>query len=268
MIDLERNIGTKIRSEWFHGLGSISMALADRLYNIKVSSETLDNLANLEGHLKQGSVLAYINHVCLEDGPLAMAFLMQRLGRSIRSIGAPASKKHLDGRDGLRDALVMRFADFVGVNIVPIVQHYDTAEYDLETIEKSRMDFARTAKKVLSQPGGLFLLAPEGTRSYTKGLQEGQKGIGFLATLLRRNPVPVLLAPLGIIPQGQYERGEINWKLRQDGSGDFAIRVGQPFGLDEFAGIRDRGAITDIIMIKLADILPEDMRGFYSFKSF
>ena len=99
-------------------------------------------------------------------------------------------------------------------------------------------------------------LAPEGTRARgTYALQPGRTGAAYLAT---RANVPVL--PIGIT--GTEKIKENLPKLRRT---DVRVVIGEPFRLPE--GGRVRGAelaeYTDLIMRRIAALLPEEYRGVY-----
>jgi 1-acyl-sn-glycerol-3-phosphate acyltransferase len=104
--------------------------------------------------------------------------------------------------------------------------------------------------------GGVLGVAPEGTRARGPyALQEARTGIAYLATRAR---VPVL--PVGVVGTEHMKHGLP--RLRRT---HLRIAVGEPIWLPE--GGRARGeqlrAYTDIIMRKIAALLPEEYRGFY-----
>jgi 1-acyl-sn-glycerol-3-phosphate acyltransferase len=107
--------------------------------------------------------------------------------------------------------------------------------------------------------GGVLVIAPEGTRSPTGGLIEGQPGAAYLAA---RTGVPIL--PAGVV--GTRDR-EVMAKFRSFRRPHITVRFGQPFTLPPL-GSRDREsalqAHTDEIMCRLAALLPPDYRGIYA----
>lgn len=113
----------------------------------------------------------------------------------------------------------------------------------------------RTCLDVL-RGGGIIGMAPEGTRSPTGGLQEGHTGVAYLAS---RAGVPIL--PVAI---AGTEKTPANLKrLRR---GQVKAIIGKPFTLP-VTGRKARGKqlkeFTELIMRRLADMLPEDYRGVY-----
>jgi len=104
---------------------------------------------------------------------------------------------------------------------------------------------------------GIF---PEGTRS-PKGMRTGAKGLAYLALKTQATILPV-----GII-------GSENIKGALRVVFPFCrvtVNIGQPFSLPLIDG-RVRGdvlqSLTDMIMARVASLLPEDYRGVYSLKT-
>jgi 1-acyl-sn-glycerol-3-phosphate acyltransferase len=100
---------------------------------------------------------------------------------------------------------------------------------------------------------GIF---PEGTRSRTGGLSRAHSGAGFLAL---KSDVDIL--PIGIV--GTSALRDTRSVLRRP---SIEIRIGQPFRLPPGAdGARLSAAeATDLIMQRIADLLPAELRGSYA----
>lgn len=108
-----------------------------------------------------------------------------------------------------------------------------------------------TALRVLAadQPLGFF---PEGTRSKDGRLRRAKPGIGFLA---RRSGAP--LVPIAVT-------GARDMRLGVRPSRAIVVRAGPAFTLADLDGATlDDQALADAIMERIADLLPEDMRGAY-----
>jgi 1-acyl-sn-glycerol-3-phosphate acyltransferase len=103
-------------------------------------------------------------------------------------------------------------------------------------------------------------IAPEGTRSKDGRLQPGKPGVVALAVRCQTPLFPVAFYG--------YENFWANFKrLRRS---DFHLAVGKPFYLKlegELPTREVRQAITDEIMYKIAELLPEKYRGCYQFNS-
>ncbi|MDP9265870.1 MAG: 1-acyl-sn-glycerol-3-phosphate acyltransferase [Chloroflexota bacterium] len=109
-----------------------------------------------------------------------------------------------------------------------------------------------TALRVLAA-GHAVGFFPEGHRSPNAALLRAHPGIVLLA---RRSAAP--LVPLAITGSDRARLGRF-WRR------DITIRVGEPFrvtDLPESAG-RDREAVADAVMRRIAALLPSDMRGAY-----
>lgn len=104
--------------------------------------------------------------------------------------------------------------------------------------------------------GSVFGLAPEGTRSRVGHLIKAKDGAAYLAS---RSGVPIL--PVGVVNTDVV--GENIKRLRRTA---FKVRIGEPFTLPD-AGRRPKGKIleayTHLIMVQIADLLPEGYHGYY-----
>jgi 1-acyl-sn-glycerol-3-phosphate acyltransferase len=114
----------------------------------------------------------------------------------------------------------------------------------------------REALDVLKQ-GGVMGLAPEGTRARgTYALQEGKTGTAYLAT---RADVPIV--PVGLAGTERIKDNLL--RLRRT-----RVRavVGEPFRLPENGRVRGQKLheYTDLIMHRIAELLPEEYRGVYA----
>jgi 1-acyl-sn-glycerol-3-phosphate acyltransferase len=105
--------------------------------------------------------------------------------------------------------------------------------------------------------GGVLGVAPEGTRARGPyALQKGKPGIAYLAT---RADVPVL--PVGISGSERL-KGNLP-RLRRT---DLRVAVGEPIRLPKSGRVRgaELREYTDLIMARIADLLPEEYRGAYA----
>ena len=114
----------------------------------------------------------------------------------------------------------------------------------------------REALDVLKQ-GGVLGLAPEGTRARgTYALQEAKTGTAYLAT---RADVP-------IVPVGLAGTERIKDNLLRLSRTYVRAVVGEPFRLPENGRVRGQKLheYTDLIMHRIAELLPEEYRGVYA----
>ena len=100
-------------------------------------------------------------------------------------------------------------------------------------------------------PLGVF---PEGHRSETKALLRGRPGISLLA-----DRTDALIVPCGIV-------GTPTARLRPIRRTEVTLAFGKPFRISELPAEvrRDRQATADAIMLRLAELLPMQMRGVYA----
>jgi 1-acyl-sn-glycerol-3-phosphate acyltransferase len=102
----------------------------------------------------------------------------------------------------------------------------------------------------------ILAVFPEGTRSKDGCLLQGKPGVVALA---QRSKAPLM-------PIAFYGHENFWPNLKRLRRSDFHIRVGKPFRLDtggEALSREVREAVTDEIMSKVAELLPERYRGYY-----
>ncbi len=134
-------------------------------------------------------------------------------------------------------------------------------QLDALFVERFEADFA-TVRKVLRrlQQGGVFVVAPEGTRSPTERLLPGRPGAAYLAS---RTGVPVI--PVGVT--GTEDR-LVKHHLKRLHRLHIHVRVGTPFTIPPVPASADREAYlqqaTDDMMCRIAALLPERYRGVYA----
>lgn len=109
----------------------------------------------------------------------------------------------------------------------------------------------------LLERGEVLGMAPEGTRSReTHSLQKGKTGAAYIAS--RTN--------LPIVPVGVSGTEQIMPNLRRLRRTPVRVVVGEPFHLPESGRVRGQklDEYTDLIMRRIADLLPEAYRGVYA----
>ena len=131
--------------------------------------------------------------------------------------------------------------------------------YPVIPIHRGELDMPaiRWANQLLAA-GQALIIAPEGTRSPTGGLQRGKEGFVFFAR--RHDPV--------IVPVAVTGASAFNANYRRLRRTPVHIRVGQPFKFRWPTSGRVNKAMmrrmTDEAMYRIAAILPPEMRGVYS----
>jgi 1-acyl-sn-glycerol-3-phosphate acyltransferase len=195
----------------------------------------------VEGAIDQiprtGPVIVAANHSSNLDVPVLGSSLMPKLGRRLQWLG----KKEL-----FDWPIIGWIARNGGVHAV------DRGAADVEAF--------RIATRILEEGHALFVF-PEGTRSHDGTLGQGRDGVAVLAL---RTGAPIV--PVGL--SGSYERWPRGQRLPRPG-GRVTARVGSPFRLaDVLPPDLDRraakAAATDVIMRRIAELLPERQRGVYA----
>ena len=185
---------------------------------------------------RDGPVIIAANHASNLDAVVLGSWLIPRIGRRFQWLG----KKEL-------------FA-------WPVIGFLAT-HGGVHPVDRSRADVEayRLAKRILDEGHVLFVF-PEGTRSRDGALHEGRDGVASLAL---RSGAPIV--PVGIAGSDRvWPRGRL---LPRPG-GRVTVRVGSPFRLadvlpPDVAKQDAKGRATDILMRRIAALLPERQRGVY-----
>lgn len=181
------------------------------------------------------------------DGPLIL------VGNHINFLEVPVVIPHIDHPNVIgvskRESWKNPLFNFLfnQWNIIPI----DRGLVDREAF--------RLMEEALKQ-NRVIAISPEGTRSKTGKLLQGKPGVVAIAV---RSDAPLL-------PVAFYGYENFWQNLKRFRKTDFRVVVGKPFKLNMRgqALSRDlRQEVTDEIMYKIAEILPEYYRGYYEFES-
>jgi 1-acyl-sn-glycerol-3-phosphate acyltransferase len=126
-------------------------------------------------------------------------------------------------------------------------------------LNRFEADFA-ALREILARmrKGGVFVIAPEGTRSKTRSMQRGKPGVAFLASKSGYPVVPIALTGTdddGVIANLKRFR---RTKIKAVAGEAFYIEIPDGKGREE--AMRQA---TDEIMCRIAVMLPENYRGVY-----
>jgi 1-acyl-sn-glycerol-3-phosphate acyltransferase len=179
---------------------------------------------------RKGPMILVGNHVNFLDAPLALTFLY------------PRNIVSLVKRETFANPL-LNFL-FTVWGSIPVDR--GTADYGA----------IRKAVKELEQ-GKFFAIFPEGTRTKDGCLIRGHTGIVLVAM---KSGVPIL-------PAVHYGAEDFDANFKKLKRTRITFRVGEPFLLapsKPYPGKDERHQITDEIMYRLARLLPEKYRGYYS----
>ena len=129
------------------------------------------------------------------------------------------------------------------------------------TVERGAVDGTALKKAfTVLEEGRCLGIFPEGTRSKTLQLQQGQVGTAFIALHKDAYILPVGIAGTEKIRDKFKGIGSILYRPK------VVVTIGQPFKLPNVKGHpsrKDRDYCTDVIMHKIADLLPDSYRGIY-----
>jgi len=212
-------------AEWDRGFRRIANPVLRVLFNLlyKVDIRGLENVP------KHGPFIAMMNHIYFVD-PVLVGVLAPR---------------YIVIMSKIENYRILPLRPFLHVyGCFPVRR----GEMDLQAI--------RTSLAVLEQGDGL-LMAPEGTRSRSRTLQEGLDGVAWLALRSKAPIVPVAHT-------GQERLGHSAIRLRR---APLRMVFGEPFrfrrpeGLDRQEQLR---LMTTEAMYRLAELLPPEYRGVYS----
>ena len=122
-------------------------------------------------------------------------------------------------------------------------------------------DALRNAERLLREQ---FLVGvfPEGTRSSTGGLKDVYPGVALIAL---KSGVPIL--PTAIIGSDSLPFNGKKGRRRSKGRPKVTVRIGKPFQLPTRTvdGRRQNmSELTDLMMIEVARLLPQEYRGIYA----
>ncbi|MQF69094.1 1-acyl-sn-glycerol-3-phosphate acyltransferase [SAR202 cluster bacterium AD-804-J14_MRT_500m] len=102
------------------------------------------------------------------------------------------------------------------------------------------------------------LLFPEGTRSITGTLRRGLPGSAYLALQTQAPILPVAITGTERIPGF--------WRVAFP-MANIRVKIGRPFTLPQIDGRPSKAilqSLSDMIMMRIADLLPPDYRGYYA----
>ena len=206
-------------------LVNAAIRLAIRL-TVKLDRESRNELKKVQ---KNGPALIISNHMSNIEGPVIYSYLRPR-----RTIAL--------GKEELWDKWATRQMMEVW-QCIPISR----AGVDQKAIGACR--------KILEE-GDFLCIAPEGTRSRDGRLIQAKPGV----TLFARPEIPVY--PIAVWGLEKYSAN-----LKKGRRTPMKLRVGEPFFPDFPEGRltgEKRQALADSMMRKIAELLPEDYRGYYA----
>lgn len=179
-----------------------------------------------------GPLLMMVNHTSNLEGPMLYAFLHPR-------------PLHALAKQELWDHKFMAY----------LMNMWKSIPVDRQNMGRSTMD---ACFKVLDDQH-ILAIAPEGTRSKDGKLQEGKGGVAFIA---HKKDIPMI--PVAVMGFTSFSRNIK--RLRRT---VITIKVGEVFEIVQKGGRIDANArqvLADEIMMRLAALMPNEMRGHYKDK--
>lgn len=179
-----------------------------------------------------GPLLMMVNHTSNLEGPMLYAFLQPR-------------PLHALAKQELWEQKSMAY----------LMNMWKSIPVDRQNMGRSTMD---ACFKVL-EDRHILAIAPEGTRSKDGNLQEGKGGVAFIA---HKKDVPMI--PVAVMGFPSFSKNIK--RLRRT---VITIKVGEVFEIVQKGGRIDadtRQALADEIMMRLAIMMPNEMRGHYKDK--
>lgn len=233
-------------------IGKISGELLMNQASIEVRDPN-NNLEIVRDHLQTQSAIVLFNHF-KGDFFLWAKFIRENIA-PLDNVTALVAMKYMDPKRGpASKALNFMFPEWEkshGVKVLPIVQSYDRQNYeDPNTINTTSM---KKAIRTLRETGKIIAISPEGTRSKDGGLSEAEEGIELLLKISKSMAIPL----------AAEHSNDSSSKLVKSHT---KIYVGKPFfaqDIEEDQSQNPDSKKKDLIMLRLANLLPEQNRGFY-----
>jgi len=250
-------------------IAKFAWAMMERKYQHDfLDQESRDHLAEANEFLKTGSVVLYANHQKFSDALAAISLALKNLPE-VKNLLGPAGMKHFDVNRDPVPAILLRALKLLHIYAVPVVQHNETEPDRYKANDKAMMVavLRKLAEEIFDTPGNVYGIAPEGTRQESGKLAKGRFGFGRLRHLHQPDKVGYL--PIAIIYPEKDDVGSetrpFQIKIGKMVFWDDLVNVSQlPEGNDpETAKLGDE-IVTDALMRQLAQLLPPEMRGYYS----
>jgi len=228
-------------------------------YRPEIDNNSIEKLEYIKDFLKENSkysFIAYFNHISYND-PAIAAYIAEKIDpQHNRHLIAPASFSHTDPDDSKSKGFtfLIDLAKQSKIEIVRVIQSYQVNNpkygYTEAEANKTYRDLMRRLKELQKSetPTGM-IISPEGHRSESGKMILAESGILGAGRML----APILYVPVGINYFGKYDRDTINIGRK------VKISIGEPT-----AQIDPKNSPSlDELMYKLAETLPESMRGIW-----
>ena len=233
-------------------------------WGLEFSDESRENLVRANELLKTNSLVFYINHTStFPDVVLPTSMVMAYMPNAKRRL-APVAERHYSWRRDPLNAMALRLIGSVGgIDLFPVVQSEKldekAAKYSPFEKQVKTDRVVEVMKNIVVNPGAVFGIAPEATRTNGQ-LIKGERGLGMFSRYDR---------------EGKLRYSHLAIAMGQFHNEQPRVVFGEPLALHEiferinvkFDSIKDPREriqqITDVHMMRLAQDLPEEMKGYY-----
>lgn len=229
--------------------------LNDR-YNLEISDQSAQHLAEANRILARDAVVVYINHIYSRDAKIMIPLVLTL--PNVRNVMGPVGMKHYDiSRDPV-SAVLFRSLRLFGIHAAPVVQNGDVYQYGQEQKQGMIVNLKQHTSDLLNKAGTLYGIAPEGTRNPAGQLQRANRGIGYLDSYMQPGHQLYYL-PVGLV----YPEHDDHPRIVV--AEPFTLTDAVPTGASFAANPKEQAQqISDILMVILSQNLPEQMRGVYA----
>jgi 1-acyl-sn-glycerol-3-phosphate acyltransferase len=208
------------------------LTILDFCLNIVLTVIGWARVKGIENVPRDGSFIIVTNHMSLADAP--MIFLTVPISTArIFYFAADKWDEHW----------------FFG----PILRRANAVFINRGAVDR---DALKEAIEILDN-GGVFGLAPEGTRSKTNKMAKGKEGAAYLA----------VKANVPIVPVGLINTDMVGQRIKRLDRTEMTVVYGKPFLLPDLGRrvrMKEMPAFTHYIMIHIAILLPERYHGDYA----
>jgi len=218
--------------------------------NLEFSQESQTNINRLNELLLTHPAVVYINHTSKLDALMAVSMVLSQLTNAKNILG-PVGMKHYDWRRDPVSAGFLRLLKYMNIRALPIVQVDDKVDYG----ERQRLmiENLKRETEIIREPGSVYGIVPEGTRSKDGSLLKANKGIGYLGGYGEIFYLPVVFIYQKPAPKQGIILGE-----------PLQLKDIIPQGMQLSQDPREKAqTIANLHMSRLAALMPYSLRGVY-----
>ena len=188
---------------------------------------------------------------------------------SLKQVGALVAWQYYDLRRGVKGlfmgSVLRAWEKGLGVTIIPTVQDYDRGHYP--NADALNFQSTKATLKHLDKPGHILAVAPTGHRDISE-LSKAVEGIGALLTRVDPNTSILTTAIIpSSIKKGVATKVYVGKLLSPQ---DLEEKRAQIFGNAQTEGEskleikhKNNQQVADVVMLEIANLLPEQYRGPY-----